>query len=217
MRFEILYRYKVILWDFDGVIKESNQIKKKAYAKMFSRYGNYTLEKILDHHYHNGGISRENKIPLYFNKFVGIHLSPEEKDKKCMEYSKLVVQDVIKAPWVPGALDYLKSNNDKQRFVLITGTPESEIKEILKRLNIFEYFQNIYGSPISKVNAITNELNNGIKVKDCLFIGDSTTDYEAAKSFQISFLLRETEENKKLFLDYSGPRFYNFKDFYESN
>jgi HAD superfamily hydrolase (TIGR01549 family) len=216
MSIEILNRHKVILWDFDGVIKESNVIKKNAYAKMFSKYGNETLEKVLDHHCLNGGISREVKIPLYFNQFVGIHLSSQEIDEKCMEYSRLVIQAVIKSQWVPGALDYLNSNSRNQRFVLVTGTPRWEIIEILTHLDILECFQSIYGSPTTKLNAIHQELKSGTKVQDCLFIGDSITDCEAAKFHRISFLLRETDENKILFLNYSGPRFYNFLKLYES-
>ena len=73
-----------------------------------------------------------------------------------------------------------------------------------------------YAKMFSKENAINQELKSGTNVKNCLFIGDSTTDYKAAKAHYMPFLLRETEENKLFFLNYSGPRFNDFGELYES-
>ena len=215
MSLNLLNHVNVVFWDFDGVIKESTCVKNQAYAQMFSKFGKEALEKVIDHHGRNVGISREVKIPLYFSQFVGFKLSPQEIGERCAEFSRMVVQKVIEAPWVHGVQVYLKSNPYHQRFVLVTGTPQGEIIEILTHLEILECFQNIYGSPTTKENAIYQELKSGTNVQDCLFIGDSTTDYEAAKAHYIPFLLRETEENKKLFLNYSGPRFNDFGELYE--
>ena len=217
MGLNLLNHAEVVFWDFDGVIKESTYVKNQAYAKMFSKFGKKALDKVMDHHGQNIGISRDVKIPLYFNQFVGINLSPQEIDERCAEYSKMVVQKVIEAPWVEGVQFYLKSNPYNQRFVLVTGTPKGEIIEILTHLEIIECFQIIYGSPTTKENAIHEELKSGANVKNCLFIGDSTTDYKAAKAHYMPFLLRETEENKLFFLNYSGPRFNDFWELYESS
>ena len=55
------------------------------------------------------------------------------------------------------------------------------------------------------------EIQPDTDVKNCLFIGDATTDFEAANMFKIPFLLRETKENKNLFINYAGPRFNDFQ------
>jgi phosphoglycolate phosphatase-like HAD superfamily hydrolase len=216
MSLELLSKADVIFWDFDGVIKESSAIKSLAFEEMFSKYGNEVLEKVVEHHQLNGGISREVKIPLYFSKFVGFSLTSQETEDRCLEYSKMVVQKVIDAPWVTGVLDYLKSNSYHQRFVLITGTPYMEIIEILTALDIIDCFQTIYGSPTSKIKALEQEIQSDTEVNDCLFIGDSPTDYESANAYDIPFLLRETDENKKLFLNYSGPRLHDFRKLNET-
>ena len=197
MTLELLSKASVVFWDFDGVIKESTSIKSMAYEQMFSEYGGKILEQVMEHHNKNGGVSRDLKFPFYFNEFVGIKLSSQDIEDRCNEYSRLVVQKVIDAPWVPGVLDYLKSKTYHQRFVLITGTPYLEIIEILTSLNILDCFQTIYGSPTSKVKALEQEIQSDTEVKDCLFIGDAPTDYESANAYDIPFLLRETEENKK--------------------
>ena len=211
MSLELLSKADVIFWDFDGVIKESSAIKSLAFEEMFSKYGNEVLEKVVEHHQLNGGISREVKIPLYFSKFVGFSLTSQETEDRCLEYSKLVVQKVIDAPWVAGILDYLKSNSFHQRFVLITGTPYMEIIEILTALDIIDCFQTVYGSPTTKIKALNQEIQSDTDVSKCLFIGDTLTDYEAASAFEVPFLLRETEDNKKLFMSYTGLRFNDFQ------
>ncbi|SVD78715.1 uncharacterized protein METZ01_LOCUS431569 [marine metagenome] len=210
MSLELLSKADVIFWDFDGVIKESSAIKSLAFEEMYSKYGNEVLEKVVEHHQLNGGISREVKIPLYFSKFVGFSLTSQETEDRCLEYSKLVVQKVIDAPWVAGILDYLKSNSFHQRFVLITGTPYMEIIEILTALDIIDCFQTVYGSPTTKIKALNQEIQSDTDVSKCLFIGDTLTDYEAANAFEVPFLLRETEENKKLFMSYTGLLFNVF-------
>jgi|TARA_B100000809_G_C15013080_1_gene485666 phosphoglycolate phosphatase-like HAD superfamily hydrolase len=211
MSLELLSKADVIFWDFDGVIKESSAIKSLAFEEMFSKYGNEVLEKVVEHHQLNGGISREVKIPLYFSKFVGFSLTSQETEDRCLEYSKLVVQKVIDAPWVAGILDYLKSNSFHQRFVLITGTPYMEIIEILTALDIIDCFQTVYGSPTTKIKALNQEIQSDTDVSKCLFIGDTLTDYEAASAFEVPFLLRETEDNKKLFMSYTGLLFNDFQ------
>ena len=211
MSLELLSKADVIFWDFDGVIKESSAIKSLAFEEMFSKYGNEVLEKVVEHHQLNGGISREVKIPLYFSKFVGFSLTSQETEDRCLEYSKMVVQKVIDAPWVAGILDYLKSNSFHQRFVLITGTPYVEIIEILTALDIIDCFQTVYGSPTTKIKALNQEIQSDTDVSKCLFIGDTLTDYEAASAFEVPFLLRETEDNKKLFMSYTGLLFNDFQ------
>ena len=116
---------------------------------------------------------------MYFSKFVGFSLTSQETEDRCLEYSKLVVQKVIDAPWVAGILDYLKSNSFHQRFVLITGTPYMEIIEILTALDIIDCFQTVYGSPTTKIKALNQEIQSDTDVSKCLFIGDTLTDYEA--------------------------------------
>ena len=217
MALELISNASVLFWDFDGVIKESTSIKSRAYEQMFSEYGGKILEQVMEHHNKNACVSRDIKFPLYFKEFVGIKLSSKDIEYRCNEYSRIVVQKVIDAPWVPGVLNSLKSKTDHQRFVLITATPYVEIIEILKSLSILDCFQTVYGSPTSKIKALEKEMRTDTEVKDCLFIGDSPTDYESANAYAIPFLLRETDENKRFFLNYSGPRLYNFRELNETS
>ena len=47
--FPELLKYKLIIWDFDGVIKESVQVKADAYAALFNAYGIEVQKKVREH------------------------------------------------------------------------------------------------------------------------------------------------------------------------
>ena len=55
----------IIFWDFDGVIKDSVQIKSKAFGNLFAQFGNIISKRVIEHHESNGGMSRFEKIPIY--------------------------------------------------------------------------------------------------------------------------------------------------------
>ena len=63
-------KIKCIIFDFDGVIKDSVDIKTNAFAEIFSKYGTSIVDKVLDHHKMNGGISRFEKIKHYYKQFL---------------------------------------------------------------------------------------------------------------------------------------------------
>ncbi len=83
--------------------------------------------------------------------------------------------------------------------ILVTATPEVEIKEILEKLGIFLYFNKVFGYPVSKQDAIKSSLKSlSLSSKNAIMIGDSSADYDAAINNNISFLLRKTSLNKFL-------------------
>ena len=195
---KLVNRAEAVFWDFDGVIKESVEIKSKAFEELFSTYGSNITDKIRIHHERNGGISRFEKIPLYLSWSKGLATNEMVQDF-CDRFSLLVKQSVIDSPWVPGFLVFMAHNCKRQKHILVTATPVDEIEEILEGLNIKHFFYKIYGSPATKKNAINLELKNlKINPENAIMFGDSSSDYEAARDNGILFLLRCTGLNKDL-------------------
>ena len=189
---------KVVFWDFDGVIKDSVEIKSAAFEKLFKPYGDKVSSMVKGHHEENGGVSRFNKIPLYLS-WSNELVTNENIQKFCNKFSALVKQSVIDSPWVPGFLEFIEGNCNKQKHILITATPKDEIEEILEKLDISRFFYKVYGAPVLKKDAISIELNNlAIKPKNAIMFGDSNSDYEAAKYNSVLFFLRCTDLNKDL-------------------
>jgi len=167
---------KSIFWDFDGVIKDSVEVKSEAFERLFSPFGNQTSRKIRAHHEANGGMSRFDKLPIYLG-WAGQNLSKQNIDKYEKKFSLLVKEKVINSDWVAGVYSFLKSNYKKQQFFLLTATPQQEIEDIVSKINISDFFIEIIGSPVKKKDAIKRIMVNfSIAPEESLMIGDSDVD-----------------------------------------
>lgn len=202
--------YSVVFWDFDGVIKDSVAVKTLAYQRLFLPYGAAVVTAIREHHEENGGMSRFEKIPIYLQK-AGITATENVIEEFCDRFSDIVLKRVIGSPWVPGALEYLNQSHSSSNFILVTATPEDEIRTILERLGIRSYFRHIFGAPIQKTEVIAKVIKKALlKPGQALMIGDAQADMDAAENNSIMFLLRQTSTNTLLQKNYSGPQFRNF-------
>ena len=203
---------KYVLWDFDGVIKETVGLKGVAFSNLVDNANDNIRSRILDHHKQNGGVSRFKKIPLYL-EWCGISVSEDNINKYLKKYSELVCDSVINSEWVCGVKSILESKKKEQMYFLITATPLHEINFILEKIFLKNIFTNIYGSPTSKKEAIAEILKNHcINITDAVMIGDNKTDFEAANAHHIDFCLREASWNKDFAKIYNGKKFSDFKN-----
>lgn len=206
----LLKKVQLIFWDFDGVIKDSIEIKTKAFVKLFHPFGAGVAERVRGHHEAHGGMSRFDKLPLYL-QWAGEEPTESRVNEFCDQFGQLVLQDVIDAPWVHGVETILRANPHQQTFVLVSATPQDELEQILQALDLTGCFAEIFGSPTRKKDAIQITLAaRGLDPHACLMVGDALADFEAAEANQMPFLLRRHETNAKVFASYTGA---SVKDF----
>lgn len=202
--------HKLLFWDFDGVIKESVQVKTDAFVKLFLPYGAAIAERVRNHHEANGGMSRFEKFPKYL-EWAGEAVTPQKVVEYCQRFSRLALQGVIDAPWVPGAEAILRGNPRRQEFILVTATPQDEIEVILSAINLRSCFSEIFGAPLSKKEAIRLSLDSRkLDASECLMIGDAKADYDAARANNVPFLLRRHDSNRGAFENYNGDSVDDF-------
>ena len=151
---------KGFIFDFDGVIVESVDIKTKAFAFLYKDYDKSIVDKVINHHINNGGMSRFEKIKHYHNKFLNQNISNKELSRLSKIFSNYVVKKVIEAPYLPGVINFIKALQRKHSLFISTGTPTDEIKSILKKRRIEHYFLDVYGSPQLKTSHIKTIIKN---------------------------------------------------------
>lgn len=204
---KILRAATLVFWDFDGVIKDSVEVKTLAYETLFMPYGREVVARVRQHHEANGGVSRFEKIPLYL-KWAGELGGDSQVAEFCDRFSKSVLQAVSDSPWVPGVCEFLLEHYAQQYFLLVTATPQDEIQQILDALNIAHCFREVHGAPKKKSNAIGNVLRRlKCDPDQALMVGDADTDLMAAEANAIRFLLRRTPLNLAIQATYTGPMF----------
>ena len=183
-------KWQAVFFDFDGVIVDSVPIKGEAFAELFREYGPEIEKKVVEYHSANGGVSREEKFKHYYKEFLKHKLTGEKLKELCKIFSDLVLEKVILAPYLEGVLKSLDQlNKSDVPAYIVSGTPQGEIRLIVKERKLSKYFHGIYGSPRKKGDIITEILNKeSFNPSYCLFIGDSMSDYEGAKISGINFL-----------------------------
>ena len=180
---------RAIIFDFDGVIVDSVGIKEKAFQEIYKPFGKEVVEKVIQHHYENGGVSRFEKIKFYHKYFLEMELNNQELKDITDQFSMLVLDKVVASPYIPGSDDFINNYYNKYLFFISSATPELEINKICIRRGINKKFKGIYGSPKTKSMHVESILHNwNLNRDEVLFIGDSLSDYEAAKKFGLHFL-----------------------------
>lgn len=206
-------KFKNIFFDFDGVIAESVSAKTEAFRELYLPYGINIADKVVNHHINNGGISRYEKFKIYHNQFLNKEISTKEVDALAQKFSNIVLDKVINCDEVKGAKAFLEKHSKSLNCWIITGTPTEEINIIAEKRGVEKHFIGLHGSPKNKIYWTEYLIEKySLNRSETLFLGDATTDYDAAIFSKLHFALRVHEENEPIFKDYKGIR---FKDFIE--
>ena len=204
---------KNIFFDFDGVIAESVSAKTDAFEEMYLPYGKDIASKVVDYHKLHGGVSRYEKFKYFHKEFLNEVINQEKVDELAIQFSNIVLDKVINSDEVLGANYFIAKYHTKFQFWVITGTPTTEIELIFEKRKLTSFFIGLHGSPKNK-RYWTEYLIEKHKLNrdEIIFLGDATTDIDAANFSKTHFALRENDENKEIFKDYKGHR---FNDFYQ--
>ncbi len=101
-------KYQHIIFDFDGVLVESNEIRFNGFRKLFKGFPEDHVDQLVAYARANGGVSRYKKIEYFFNAIRQEPISDESVNHWAARFSELVEQDVIDAKSVTGSLEFLE-------------------------------------------------------------------------------------------------------------
>jgi phosphoglycolate phosphatase-like HAD superfamily hydrolase len=193
---------KAIIFDFDGVLVESVNVKTRAFAKMFEDKGEEVVRQVTSFHLKNGGMTRDKKIMFYYNEILKCPLSDEKLEELCDTFSRLVVDEVIRSPYVEGAKEFLEKFYSEIDFYVASGTPEQELREIVKRRGMSLFFKGVFGSPAQKGEIAKMILKqNGYNSKEVVYVGDSIADLRGAIESGTRFIGRLDDSGHDPFTD----------------
>ena len=199
-------RIKAILFDFDGVILESLDIKGWAFGKLFENFPEH-VTKIVQYHHANGGISRFEKFRYIYKNILKKHLSEQQFQQLCKNFEALIFEKILECDFVPGAQEFLERQYQHRLLFVISSTPHKEIQKIVQAKGLGKYFKGVYGSPITKdkwIKIILNDWN--LESENALFVGDSISDYYATLNSDIRFIGRISNCDKHPFMKYKIDR-----------
>jgi HAD superfamily hydrolase (TIGR01549 family) len=186
---ESIQSIEALFFDFDGVLVDSARTKKKAFETLFKDFSDEIIKAVVHYHTLHGGISRVEKIRHTHKNIIKKPLTEKGVMEWADRYSDLVVQEMIRLPWIKGAKAFLDEYASKLPVFVISGTPETELKYLVDQRKMSHYFKEILGSPVKKPEHIRNLLAKySLTPEQCVFIGDALTDYNAALDTGLHFI-----------------------------
>jgi phosphoglycolate phosphatase len=173
----------VLVFDFDGVILDSASLKRQAFADLYRDEPEENRQAVLAYLNRRGGQPREVKFRHIEGNIFGRDTGETRIRELCQRFKASVEQRLLKAPAIPGALEFLARWHQHLPLYLLSATPEAELRAIAERRDLTRYFLEVIGAPPDKVTGLRNLLaRRGHAPRDTVMIGDSYNDYRAARS-----------------------------------
>ena len=180
-----------IVFDFDGVIVESLEIKTRAFRALFHDEPAH-VNDIVAFHCAQAGMSRFEKFDLIYRDILRRPRDPAPPGARGAPVAALVREAVEACPEVPGATACLSAHAAAGRPLFVaSATPEAELRQIVETRGLARYFRGVYGSPQSKT-AIARQIleEHGGRPTDWWFVGDAMNDWRAAQASGMTFVGR---------------------------
>lgn len=195
---------KTIFWDFDGVIMDSMPVRDQGFEEVLKDFPKHQVNQLLAYHKDNGGLSRYVKFRYFFEQIRKEEVSDEKVQELADSFSSIMLQKLKNPEYlISQTVDFIKENHQNYRMFIVSGSDQSELREICQSVEIAKYFKGIYGSPTPKNNLVENLIaNENINPSRSILIGDSINDYEAAKVNEVQFYGFNNSELKSLSSNY---------------
>ena len=178
----------LIVFDCDGVILESVDVKTQAFARIGEEFGPEARDRLVAHHLMYGGVSRYKKFEWLYQEVLGRSISEEELEALGEKFVRYAYAEVMRCPMVPGAREVLERWHGRVPMYVASGAPHTELNQVLEARGLSGYFAGIKGSPPGKADLLRNiVIEAGARPSDSIMIGDASTDQYAAETVQTRF------------------------------
>ena len=180
---------KNILWDFDGVIIDSLAIRDYGFREIFKEFDKQSVDKLIQYHNYNGGLSRFHKIEYFFNEILKQNITQDEILQYANKFTTIMRQELCNPEYlIANTIQFIKENYENYNFHIVSGSEHNELNFLCQKLDLSQYFISINGSPTPKNQLIKNLLESyNYNINQTILIGDSINDYEAASVNKIGF------------------------------
>ncbi len=182
---------KVIVFDFDGTLIESNCLKFDTFFELFppDKFHNLIIKNVLKDFLEESRyvILKEilKRIDRRISKHEDIELKSEELAKG---YNLIVTNGAKKCNEKSGASEVLVSLSKRYKLYLSSTTPETSLKEIVKHRKWEGFFCGIFGYPNDKVSVLLEIIRKEtIEPDELLVVGDGKSDRDSANSVKCNF------------------------------
>ncbi len=180
---------KVIVFDFDGTLIDSNRLKYDGFFRLFPDDAHHarTVREVLDQ---IGEASRYEILAKILKRLDGGQADVEPMvDDLAARYNNIVLDGAKRCSEMPGAAQTLQALAASYRLYVSSTTPEKPLKEIIRFRGWTDYFAGIFGYPSEKSSTLRRIMRTEhVDGKAVLVVGDGESDRKAARDSGCFFL-----------------------------
>ena len=176
---------KCLVFDFDGVLADSNAVKHKAYFDIFANVGvtprilGGVLAKCDGDRYQ---VIKQVLLELAKEGLVSAELHSDELMTRYAEHYNRICEDfAVTCREIAGVSTSLPQLARYYALYVNSDTPEESLRRIINRRGWGDYFRAVLGRPRTKVENLKRILEyESITGSEVGFVGDSQRDLDAA-------------------------------------
>jgi phosphoglycolate phosphatase-like HAD superfamily hydrolase len=188
-------RIACVVFDFDGVLVDSNAIKRNAYFDALAGIPGAAavIAEVLDgpptepaDRYHTIARIVER---LRERAQLPVDDLPRLTEAAAARYTDYCERAIRECDEIPGASRILARLSQTYPLYLNSATPEPILRAAVAARGWAAFFRDILGSPATKVSNLQRVARaEGIEPRQLLFVGDSEVDHRAAAQYGCAFV-----------------------------
>ena len=181
---------KVLVFDFDGVLLESVNVKDEAYRDLFPDITAEQRQAVYDFHRATPGIHRRVKVERILTEVLNRPADEAIVDSALERIREIVWERLMECPEVTGVRAFLEDHEHLPKYV-VSAAPHEELRELAEARDLTRYFRGVLGSPPGKVELLHRIVRwEGVAPTAATMYGDKITDLRAAEDVGLRFVGR---------------------------
>ncbi len=198
-------KYKAFIFDFDGVVMDTESLHFKAWNKGFKVLG----DSLTEEEYLPLKSTGRKHIVNTFSQKIGREISEAESLEICKikdDYFKELCKNINKSLLIKGVEDFLIRLKDKGVKIAVASSA-STTTELLKKVGLTEYFDVVADGNLGLAKkpdpAVFLKAASllGVDAKDCLVFEDSPAGLKAAENAGMDFVAVSGIKSEKAILE----------------
>jgi phosphoglycolate phosphatase len=174
---------EVVVFDFDGTLVLSNQLKYDAYFKLFpdEKYCRSVIKQVLEEILEESRFVILGAIVERIKRECSVEIVPDIS-QLAEQYNDIVLDGAKKCIVRPGTIQVLETLKSDHSLYVSSNTPEKPLKEIIDYRQWTGYFKGVCGYPKRKYQTLLEIIDLEKKIPtQVLVVGDGESDRNSAR------------------------------------